>query len=58
MALVTLTGFPASGKSKRAQQLISFLETRFQSPEHASSKYKVVLISDEGLNIPRSAYNG
>ncbi|KAF8514169.1 chromatin associated protein KTI12 [Gautieria morchelliformis] len=58
MALVTITGFPASGKSRRAQQLLSHFETRFQSPSYAGPKLKVLVISDEGLNIPRSAYNG
>ncbi|KAF8585952.1 chromatin associated protein KTI12 [Ramaria rubella] len=57
MALVTFTGFPASGKSKRAQELKTYLDSRFQSPTHTGPKLKVVLLSDEGLNVPRSAYN-
>ena len=58
MALVTLTGFPVSGKSKRAQQLLSHLDARLGSPCYAGPKLKVIVISDDGLNIPRSAYNG
>ena len=58
MALVTFTGFPASGKSKRAQELKNALETRLQSPDHSGPKLEVLLISDEGLNISRSAYDG
>jgi hypothetical protein len=52
MALVTFSGYPASGKSTRAAQLKSNLEALL--PDHLS----VVLVSDESLNILPSVYDG
>ncbi|KAF8514209.1 chromatin associated protein KTI12 [Hysterangium stoloniferum] len=62
MALVTITGYPCSGKSRRAQQLKSYLESRFQSHvdsagSNSSPTFKVVLVSDDLLNLPTSVYN-
>jgi len=51
MALVTFSGYPASGKSTRAAQLKAKLDQIL--PDHLS----VVLVSDESLNIPPSAYD-
>ncbi|KAJ6586839.1 chromatin associated protein KTI12 [Mycena vulgaris] len=51
MALVTFTGFPSSGKSTRAAQLCAQLTPIL--PPHLS----VVVVSDESLNIPPSAYD-
>ncbi|KAJ7901744.1 chromatin associated protein KTI12, partial [Mycena olivaceomarginata] len=51
MALVTFSGYPASGKSTRAAQLKSNLEALL--PDHLS----VVLVSDESLNILPSVYD-
>jgi len=58
MALITFTGYPCSGKSQRASQLKSYLESRFQSLEYEGPQLKVVLISDDTLNLSRNAYNG
>ncbi|KAF7376072.1 hypothetical protein MSAN_00022000 [Mycena sanguinolenta] len=51
MALVTFSGYPASGKSTRAAQLKSQLDQIL--PDHLS----VVVVSDESLNIPPSVYD-
>ncbi|KAJ6593818.1 chromatin associated protein KTI12 [Mycena capillaripes] len=51
MALVTFSGYPASGKSTRAAQL--FAQLALILPSHLS----VVTVSDESLNIPPSAYD-
>ena len=58
MAFVTISGFPCSGKSGRAEQLRAHLEARFKDPSYEGPQLKVVVVSDETLNIPRSAYNG
>lgn len=58
MALITFTGYPASGKSRRAQQLLSHLNARLQSPTYGGPQLKLLIVSDRGLNIPRSAYDG
>lgn len=58
MALVTITGYPCSGKSQRAAQIKAYLEARLADPAYNGPKLSVVLISDDNLNINRSAYNG
>ncbi|KAG8713522.1 hypothetical protein FRC08_013156 [Ceratobasidium sp. 394] len=58
MALVTVSGFPCSGKTRRAQQLREFLENKIQDDSDSHTKsWKVVVISDESLIIPRSSYD-
>ncbi|KAJ6499385.1 chromatin associated protein KTI12 [Mycena sanguinolenta] len=51
MALVTFSGYPASGKSTRAAQLK--LQLDHILPDHLSA----VVVSDESLNIPPSVYD-
>ncbi|KAI0688224.1 chromatin associated protein KTI12 [Cytidiella melzeri] len=57
MALVTISGFPCSGKTRRAEQLKAALETRLRDPEYAGPSLQVVVLSDEKLNIHRDVYN-
>ncbi|OSD06747.1 chromatin associated protein KTI12 [Trametes coccinea BRFM310] len=57
MAFVTITGFPCSGKTRRAEQLRAHLESRLQDPSYEGPKLKVVVVSDDTLNLPRSVYN-
>lgn len=58
MALITISGFPSSGKSRRAGQLKAHLERRLQDPSYTGPQLKVVLISDHALNIDRAVYGG
>uniref|UniRef100_A0A0W0FN20 Protein kti12 n=1 Tax=Moniliophthora roreri TaxID=221103 RepID=A0A0W0FN20_MONRR len=56
MALITISGFPASGKSTRALQIKHFLDQKLaQHPTHAH--LNVALISDDTLNLDRSVYD-
>ncbi|KAI0645570.1 chromatin associated protein KTI12 [Trametes meyenii] len=57
MAFITLSGYPSSGKSRRAEQLRLHLESRLREPSYAGPNLKVVVVSDDSLSIPRSAYN-
>ncbi|CCO31357.1 Protein kti12 [Rhizoctonia solani AG-1 IB] len=59
MALVTLSGFPSSGKTRRAEQLKAYLEQKLQenSESEETKGWKVSVLSDEVLNIPRSSYD-
>ncbi|KAI0603302.1 chromatin associated protein KTI12 [Biscogniauxia sp. FL1348] len=59
MPLIIITGFPTSGKTTRAKQLHDYLTSRIQSatPEGASPRYRLHLISDQTLSIPRSVYD-
>lgn len=58
MALITITGYPCSGKSRRAQQLKGYLESKLADPEYRGPTLKVVLLSDDDLNLSRSVYDG
>jgi len=58
MALITISGFPSSGKSRRAAQIHDFLSSTFQSPASASSpQLKVKIISDDDLGVDRASYD-
>lgn len=59
MPLIILTGYPSSGKTYRAKQLLNYFTNRIQSfpSTHSSSNLQVHLISDHTLHIQRSAYN-
>ncbi|BGP34258.1 kti12, chromatin associated [Rhodotorula toruloides] len=60
MAMITVCGYPCSGKTTRAHQLASFLQHRLNDPatpaRHRSAS-KVVLINDESLGIAKAAYD-
>ncbi|KAH9839280.1 chromatin associated protein KTI12 [Rhodofomes roseus] len=56
MALITISGFPSSGKSRRAHQIKAHLESRMQEPSYSGPRLKVSIISDDELNIDRSVY--
>lgn len=58
MALITISGYPASGKTRRAGQLKSYFEKKLEDSSYEGPKLKVVLISDDTLNIKRSVYDG
>ncbi|KAJ3993995.1 chromatin associated protein KTI12 [Lentinula boryana] len=53
MSLITITGYPASGKSSRASQLQAFLQ------EKADASKEVILLSEKShsLDIKRSSYD-
>ncbi|KAI1144507.1 chromatin associated protein KTI12 [Hypoxylon sp. FL0543] len=61
MPLIIVTGLPTSGKTTRAKQLHSYLSERIQETSSSSSssppKYRLHLISDQTLSIPRSVYD-
>jgi len=58
MALITITGYPSSGKSRRAQQLKEYLENKLADPEYHGPTVKLVVLSDDDLNLSRSVYDG
>ncbi|KAI5987325.1 chromatin associated protein KTI12 [Pisolithus marmoratus] len=57
MALITISGYLCSGKSRRAAQLKRHLESRLADPSYTGPSLSVVLLSDDTLNIDRSSYN-
>ena len=55
MALITVSGLPSSGRSRRSQQMKDDFEARIQaSPSSAPSR--VVIVSDQDTHVSRSAY--
>ncbi|KAI1413742.1 chromatin associated protein KTI12 [Hypoxylon sp. FL1857] len=58
MPLIIVTGFPTSGKTTRAKQLHSYLAERIRETSSCTPpKYRLHLISDQTLSIPRSVYD-
>ncbi|BEJ02508.1 hypothetical protein CcaverHIS631_0703030 [Cutaneotrichosporon cavernicola] len=57
MALVTISGFPSSGKSTRARQLHDYLQERIAAPDYDGPKFDVVVVDDTGCHVSRSAYD-
>jgi len=58
MALVTISGYPASGKTRRALQLKSYLEERLQDPAYTGPALKVAIVSDAETKVKRCVYDG
>lgn len=57
MALITISGYPSSGKSHRASQLKTDLERRLSDSSYTGPKLRVTLISDDTLTLPRTVYD-
>jgi protein KTI12 len=55
MALITFSGYPSSGKTRRAIQLKDYLDRHL--PDNSQAQ-KVVILSDNSVNIDRSSYDG
>lgn len=58
MALITISGYPCSGKSRRAETIKASLEERLKDPSYGGLALQVVCISDDTLGLDRSAYDG
>jgi len=57
MALVTISGFPCSGKTTRALELQSALTKLIQDESYKGPLSKVVILSDDTLNLSRTVYD-
>ncbi|KIK81342.1 hypothetical protein PAXRUDRAFT_15281 [Paxillus rubicundulus Ve08.2h10] len=57
MALITISGYPCSGKSRRAAQIKGHIEKRLADPDYTGPSLSVTVLSDDTLNIGREAYN-
>ena len=58
MALITFTGYPSSGKTRRAVQLKDYLDRRLADPSYNGPRQKVIVLSDDLVNVDRSSYDG
>lgn len=58
MALITVSGYPSSGKSRRVAQLESYLATQLQSPAYTGPYRVIEIISDDTVGLERAVYDG
>ncbi|RSH90673.1 hypothetical protein EHS25_001278 [Saitozyma podzolica] len=58
MALVTISGYPCSGKSTRANQLAAYFEKRLGEAGYDGPRLRVALVDDEGSHVERAVYDG
>ncbi|GLB37139.1 putative chromatin associated protein KTI12 [Lyophyllum shimeji] len=57
MALVTISGYPSSGKSRRAEQIRASLQKYLSDETYPGPIRKVAVLSDDVLNLSRSSYD-
>jgi len=57
MALITISGYPCSGKTTRALQIKHFLVDFLKDPAYNGPLRNVELISDDRLNFNRTVYD-
>lgn len=58
MALVTIVGYPCSGKSTIATKLKAYFEERLAEEGYNGPRLEVILVSDESSHVSRSVYDG
>ena len=58
MALITISGFPCSGKSQRAHELSQYMAGKIQDLGLEGIFRSVQIISDDVLGLQRSVYDG
>ena len=57
MALVTVVGYPCSGKTRLSESLVEYIQNRFKDPEYAGKKLDVVHVNDDNSHVSRSVYD-
>jgi protein KTI12 len=58
LQLVLISGYPSSGKTTRARQLLSFFESKIaSSTDPRVSRLKVHLVNDQSLGVSRTVYH-
>jgi protein KTI12 len=57
MAFITISGYPCSGKSTRAQQIRADFERRLQEEGYAGPKLSVEIVDDPVSKVTRESYD-
>ena len=57
MALITISGYPCSGKTTRAAQIQHLLLQFLKDPAYDGPLMKVEILSDDHLNLSRTVYD-
>ncbi|KAM0753765.1 chromatin associated protein KTI12 [Meredithblackwellia eburnea MCA 4105] len=56
--MLTIAGFPSSGKSTRANQLLNYFQAKITASDLPNvARTKLILINDESLALEKSAYD-
>jgi protein KTI12 len=55
MPLIIMSGFPCSGKTRRAEEIKKFFEERCKAE---NKKLRIHIVNDEVLGISKLAYKG
>ena len=58
MALVTIVGYPCSGKSRIARLLADDFDLRLKTAEYEGPALEIAVVDDDSSHVPRSAYDG
>lgn len=58
MALVTVSGFPTSGKTRRSQELKAYFEGKIRDAAYSGPITSVVIVDDESVHVKRDSYDG
>lgn len=58
MALITVSGFPSSGKTRFVEALRLSFEARLQDPAYAGPSLEVKRIEDDLAHLGRESYSG
>lgn len=58
MALITISGYPCSGKTTRAVQIQDWLQSFLKDPTYHGPLMNVFVLSDDHLNLDRAVYDG
>ena len=58
MALITISGYPCSGKTRRAGQIRESLERYLRDGSYQGPLTKAIVLSDEDLDLDRAVYDG
>ncbi|KAF9461312.1 chromatin associated protein KTI12 [Collybia nuda] len=57
MALITISGYPCSGKTRRTEQISAILEQYIKDPTYEGPLRKVISLSDDTLHLKRASYD-
>jgi protein KTI12 len=57
MALITVSGYPCSGKTTRVHQIKDYFEQKLSAPDYDGPKFSVIVVDDEACNIGREVYD-
>ncbi len=58
MALITVSGYPCSGKSTRVDQIRQYFQAKLADQSYTGPAFNVVVVDDEACRVGREVYDG